>query len=163
MFTVLNILYGPVEFFSKLSVLLLYLRVFGVRKSTRLLTYIAIAINFVQCLISIIGYAITCVPKPGVSWEIAGATHKCMVTGALIGVVTAAISIFNDFFIIAIPIPAVWALQLATKRKVGITAIFLTGLLVCVTSILNLVYRVQMWRDAYHDNTWNSAISYMLW
>ena len=163
MFTVLNILYGPVEFLSKLSVLLLYLRIFGVRKETRYLTYVAIAVNLAQCLIDIIGYAIVCVPTPGQSWELADATHRCEVTGDLLGVVTAAISIFNDFFIIAIPIPAVWALQLATKRKIGVSAIFATGLLVCVTSILNLVFRIRLWKNAYHDNTWNGAISYMLW
>ena len=117
------------EFLAKLSVLFLYLRVFGVDKRTRILTYIAMAINFALCLIDIIGYAIVCVPSPGQSWELADAKAKCEVTGDLLGVVTAAINIFNDFFVIAIPIPAVWSLQLATKRKIGVSAIFLTGLL----------------------------------
>ena len=108
---------------------MLYLRVFGVRAQTRILTYIAIAINLIQCLINVIGYAIVCVPAPGQSWEIADAGPKCEVTGDLLGVVTAAISIFNDFFIIAIPIPAVMSLQLPTKKKVGVIAIFLAGLL----------------------------------
>jgi len=113
----------------KLSVLVLYLRIFSVRTQTRILTYIAIAINFTQCLISIIGYAIVCVPAPGQSWELADATPRCEVMGDLLGVITAAISIFNDFFIIAIPIPAVWSLQFATERKIGVCAIFFTGLL----------------------------------
>ena len=117
------------EFLAKLSVLCLYLRVFGVLKQTRILTYIAIAINFALCLFNIIAYSIVCVPAPGHSWELADATKRCEVTGDLLGVITAAISIFNDFFIITIPIPAVWSLQLATKKKIGVTAIFLTGLL----------------------------------
>lgn len=108
---------------------MLYLRVFGVRNDTRILTYTAIAINFAQCLMCIIAYSIVCVPAPGQSWELADATSKCEVTGDLIGVVMAVISIFNDFFIIAIPIPAVWSLQLKTKKKIGVSAIFLTGLL----------------------------------
>lgn len=108
---------------------MLYLRIFGVRRETRMLTYIAIAINLVQCLMNIISYSIVCVPAPGQAWLIADATPRCEVTGDLLGVILAAISIFNDFFIIAIPIPAVWSLQLATKRKIGVTAIFLTGLL----------------------------------
>lgn len=108
---------------------MLYLRIFGVHRQTRILTYIAIAINMAQCLINIIGNAILCVPAPGQSWLLAAATSKCEVTADLLGVVTAAISIFNDFFIIAIPIPAVWSLQLATKRKIGVSAIFFTGLL----------------------------------
>lgn len=128
-FTVLNILYGPVAFLAKISVLVLYLRVFGVLKQTRIFTYIAIAVNFAQCLAQIIGSAAVCAPAPGQSWAIAAATYDCRVTGGFLGVIMAAISIFNDFFIIIIPIPAICSLQLATKKKIGVCAIFFVGLL----------------------------------
>ncbi|KAL9608749.1 MAG: hypothetical protein Q9167_006421 [Letrouitia subvulpina] len=120
------------------------------------------SINFAQCLAYIVGNAIVCVPAPGHSWQLAAARHSCLVTANLLGVILAAISVFNDFFIIVIPIPLIWALQMSTKKKAGISAIFFTGLLVCISSILNLVFRLRQYRNRYHDNTWNGAISYML-
>lgn len=108
---------------------MLYIHIFWVHSQTVLLTYIAIAINFLQCLTCIIGYSIVCVPLPGQSWETADATPKCMETGDLIGVILASISIFNDFFILIIPIPTIWALQMTTRKKIGISVIFFTGLL----------------------------------
>ncbi len=109
--------------------MVLYLHVFSVLKLTRNFTYIAIAVNFVQCLAYIIGFAVICAPAPGKSWLLASASYDCRVTGGFLSVILAAVSIFNDFFIIAIPIPAVWSLQLATRKKIGVCAIFFVGLL----------------------------------
>ncbi|KAI4159200.1 MAG: hypothetical protein LQ342_006783 [Letrouitia transgressa] len=53
-----------------------------------------------------------------------------------------AVNVISDLYILAIPIYAVSMLQLATRKKVGIMAIFLTGILACIMSILGLYYRV---------------------
>ena len=128
-FTVLAILYGPAIFLAKLSILLLYLQIFFVNKRTRVMVYIALTINTLHCLATVIGYGILCVPKPGVPWEVADATHKCMVVADMLAVILGAISIFSDVFIICIPIPAIWNLHLPTRKKLGVSAIFITGLL----------------------------------
>lgn len=82
-----------------------------------------------QCVAQIIGSAITCVPKPGVSWPIADNTYKCRVTGDLVGVVLGAIAVFSDLFVIFIPLPVVWRLRMSVRKKIGVSVIFLTGLL----------------------------------
>ncbi|KAI9722433.1 MAG: hypothetical protein M1828_004800 [Chrysothrix sp. TS-e1954] len=161
-FQLLVIVYGPVEFLAKLSVLMLYLRIFGIRQRTRILTYVAIAISLSRCLLYVIGYTILCVPAGDQSWVAVEASRKCSVTGEVLGVVAVTISIVNDFFIMSIPLPAVWDLKLATKKKIGLSAVFITGLLVCITGILNLVYRIRLWKSREDDATWNGAISYML-
>lgn len=125
----MNIYYGPVAFLSRLSVLVLYLRLFGINKRTKILTYIAVTINLSVCLINIVGTSILCVPAPGQKWLIASGRHSCRVTADLLGVYVSAISVFTDFFIIFIPLPVIWTLQMSTKKKVGISATFLTGLL----------------------------------
>ena len=40
----------------------------------------------------------------------------------------AAINLATDIFILVLPIPAIWSLQLPIRKKLGIWAIFLTGL-----------------------------------
>ena len=128
-FTILVILYGPAIFFAKLSVLLLYLELFAINKQTRIMVAIAITIITSQCIATITGQAVLCVPRPGVSWDIGDATHNCMVVADLYGIFMAAISLFSDLFIIYIPMPVVWRLQLPLRKKVGISVVFFTGVL----------------------------------
>ena len=82
-----------------------------------------------QCVAQIIGAAITCVPKPGVSWVVTDNTHRCRVTADLFGVVMGAIAVFTDLFVISIPLPVVWRLRMSVRKKIGVSVIFLTGLL----------------------------------
>ncbi|KAL8635101.1 MAG: hypothetical protein Q9228_007375 [Teloschistes exilis] len=132
---------------------LLYLRLFGINKQMKILTFIAVAINLAVYLINTIGNSVLCVPAPGQSWQIASGRHSCIVTADLLSVYVGDISVFTDFFIILIPLPVIWTLQMSTKKKVGISATFLTGLLVCAASALNLAFRIWQYRDLYYDNT----------
>jgi large subunit ribosomal protein L36e len=38
-------------------------------------------------------------------------------------------NVFSDFAMLLLPIESIWRLQMATKQKVGITAVFAVGLL----------------------------------
>lgn len=95
----------------------------------RIMVAIALAIITSQCLATMIGNAVLCVPKPGVSWEIGDDTYNCMVVADLFSVIMGTVSVFSDLFVIYIPIPVVWQLQLPTRKRVGICLIFITGLL----------------------------------
>ncbi|KAI4104921.1 MAG: hypothetical protein LQ345_007255 [Seirophora villosa] len=57
-----------------------------------------------------------------------------------------AVNIASDFYIFLLPIPAVCQLQLATKKKIGYCAIFGTGFLACLASIMGLYYRTKLSR-----------------
>ncbi len=126
---VLSILYGPAIFLAKLSILLLYLELFRVKKQARITVAIGVTIITAQCLATIIGYSVLCVPKPGESWLMHTSTYKCRVTATLFGVGMGAISVFSDLYVILIPLPVVWKLQVATRKKVGVSIVFITGLL----------------------------------
>lgn len=82
-----------------------------------------------HCLAGIIGNAILCVPKPGVSWEIAVNTYNCIVISELLSIITGAVGVFSDIFIICIPIPVVWQLQLPIRKRIGIILVFITAIL----------------------------------
>ena len=47
----------------------------------------------------------------------------------MILIVSAAVNVFFDLLNLLLPVWAIWQLQMASKRKAGITAIFATGLL----------------------------------
>lgn len=126
-FVILNILYGPPAFLAKLSVLVPHLRLFGVLKRTNIFTWIAIAVNFAQCLAHVVGFAIVYTPALGNSWPLAAANPQRRVVKGLLSVILAVVSVFNDFFIIAIPIPTAWSLQFATRKQIGVRAIFVFG------------------------------------
>ena len=49
----------------------------------------------------------------------------------LVLVISAAVNVFSDLLNILLPIWAIWHLQMAQGRKIGLTAVFATGLLYC--------------------------------
>lgn len=46
-------------------------------------------------------------------------------------VISAAVNVFSDLLNFLLPIWAIWHLQMASERKLGLTAVFATGLLYC--------------------------------
>jgi hypothetical protein len=53
---------------------------------------------------------------------------SCMDYNALV-IASAAFNILSDLFILLLPIRAIWKLQIKPNKKVGILALFTTGLL----------------------------------
>ncbi|KAL8728927.1 MAG: hypothetical protein Q9181_005175 [Wetmoreana brouardii] len=80
-------------------------------------------------------------------------TDRCY-RSVTIGVVQSAVGIVSDFYLLIIPIPAVWTLQLPLRKKIGIIGIFMTGLLACMASCLSLWLRIRL-RTA-NDVTWDA-------
>ena len=98
-----------------------------VKKQARIMIAIGLLLITLHCLASIIGNAILCIPKPGVSWEIEDGMYNCRVVSKLYSVIMSAVSVFSDIFVICIPIPVVWQLQLPIRKKIGTSLIFITG------------------------------------
>lgn len=49
-------------------------------------------------------------------------------------------NVITDLAILILPMPSVWKLQTSFKRRILMTAIFATGILACISSILRLYY-----------------------
>lgn len=73
------------------------------------------------------------------------------------------VNLISDLYLILIPLPAAWSLQLPLRRRIGLSAMFLAGLMldvinsrqrlsVCIASTLSLAYRIELSRST--DNTW---------
>lgn len=123
-----QIMYGPLIFITKLSILLLFLRIFvPSRKSkTFYLVHILLWTNLVFYLADTIVEIFECTPRRKI-W-LPKTSGKCVNISSLI-LITAIINVISDFSILLLPMASIWRLQLEINQKLGITAIFAAGLL----------------------------------
>lgn len=121
----LNLLLGPSMFFSKASLLLLYLRIFSPKKSTRYATYFGLAFTFCLCLVTVFVIVHYCAPAAGKPWDLTIKCNKAIVYG----VVQGSLTVVLDFYIFILPIPVVLGLQMSSRKRIAVLAVFLTGIL----------------------------------
>ena len=110
----------------KQTVLLLYLRLFGVRRSFKYFTWSAMFFVFGYLFSNFWSQIFACSP-PAKYWnpDIPGRCLDSLVEGRVYGLM----NIVSDFFIMILPLPMIWNLQLSWKGKVGISLVFLGGVM----------------------------------
>lgn len=117
----------------KISILLLYSRVFAVgrkmRNTIRVLIFILVVSSIVTFFIYlIVGRQSKCRAFLGL-WKDRTFSYQCF-SGyvALLTLMThAAMNLLTDLFTLIIPFPMVWRLQLSRKKKICVTAVFVMG------------------------------------
>ena len=115
-------------FFAKSSLMLLYLRLFGLKRRFRYSIYVALAITFCLYWVGIPLAAYYCAPSPGKAWSIQSMGDRCK-TSSVLGVVQGPLNVILDLFIISLPVPVILGLKMSPPRKIAILAVFLTGIL----------------------------------
>lgn len=139
-----ELVYSPTISIAKLSILLMYLRLFMPDRSTRTrtyyLTHFIIWCNMLFYLSIMVVTGCQCIPRRKI-WS-PSVPGKCVNPHAVL-VVTAIINLISDFSILLLPIRSIWRLQLSLRRKLAISAVFATGLVACVTSIMRVVVSVK--------------------
>ena len=109
----------------KMSTLVLFVRIFAFR-SFCIVGHAMMVIVTAFTTGSIIFYFLQC--KPISSWWNFESEHQCGIN--LAGwLSTAIISLVTDLFILVLPMPTLWKLQLPRVAKAGLIAIFGVGLL----------------------------------
>ena len=125
-----SIMYGVIIFIIKLSILLQYLRIFTPAKKTDLIywaSHTLIWTNFVFYFVSSFLEIFACKPIAKV-WDPLIANGQCMNLQA-INVAAAAFNVLSDVSILVLPQKVIWKLHMSSRRKLGISSIFLTGIL----------------------------------
>ncbi|KAM0801902.1 hypothetical protein BDR22DRAFT_145079 [Usnea florida] len=149
-----ELIYGPCLWFVKLSLFVLYLEIFGLLRWLRYSVYFGIITTGLFYFATMMVFAITCSPKNGygqTAYLMGLRSPACSRTRPLIEI-TGAFSVVSDLYLVILPLPAVWSMQLPLRKKIGVSAMFLTGSVACIASILGLYYRViEINTD---DNTW---------
>ncbi|KAF2964081.1 hypothetical protein GQX73_g9494 [Xylaria multiplex] len=125
--------------FSKAPILFLYLKLFGVN---RWLRYISWATLVVAGLVYIAGLIFTLVmcPTDLITLE---RYQTCAHSNTLTGVISGFVSVIVDAIIFVLPIPIIFGLQLETSKKIGLSVAFLSGILGIAASIVALYYKYQ--------------------
>ncbi|MCJ1242111.1 hypothetical protein MMC14_010118, partial [Varicellaria rhodocarpa] len=124
-----NIVAGITFFFIKLSILLLYLRIFSLNLRTRYFIYFGVSAIFVFTVVSTILYGVLCVPHKHESWQETSASPRCSSSQEGLETANGVFNAVSDIYILLLPLPSIWRLQLPMRKKTGLIATFLTGLL----------------------------------
>lgn len=126
-------------FFAKLSILLLYLRYFCPARTFRnkifWATWTVIIFNLLYCVALVLTVTLQCVGKHAAEGQTCINSYAVLVTASIINVIT-------DLAMLAIPIVAVWNLQMPGRRKLGLGIVFAVGGLAVASSVARLAYQV---------------------
>lgn len=113
--------------FTKLTFFLLYIQLFHPIKWLRWAAYIGATINVFFYLSVVVATLAITVPTPGDTWLQTLHTPRYARTLQL-AIPIASMSLILDIYILVLPTVVVNTLQLTTKKKIGLIAIFLTGI-----------------------------------
>ena len=61
---------------------------------------------------------------------------------------TATLNTISDWIILILPIWAIWRLKMPLRRKLGVSAVFGTGIFACAASVCRLAYTVKVFYSA---------------
>lgn len=113
---------------AKASIFLLYLRLFGPNKRTRYLIYFGLIFTTLFYTASTLLPIIACSPWKGETRLQSMASARCA-TDKTLGYVMTVINVISDLYLLALPVPVVWNLQMSTHKKVSVCAVFMLGFL----------------------------------
>ena len=123
-----QILYTPLIFTAKLLILVQYLRIFAPtrRGFTFWGSHVLIWTNLMIYVAIFFVVVFECIPREKI-WN--PTRHGTCVSINAVFITTGVWNVFSDLCILILPIRAVWLLQMATRKKWQISAVFATGLL----------------------------------
>ncbi len=123
-------MYGITVFILKLSILLQYKKIFTPAQKRNVMywgIHLVIWLNFAFYFAITFAEIFLCKPRQKY-WNVLITTGHCFNRNAA-NIAAGAVNSFSDFVILLLPQRVIWKLQMPLKRKLGVSAIFLVGLL----------------------------------
>ncbi|KAI9678740.1 MAG: hypothetical protein M1817_005797 [Caeruleum heppii] len=158
-FNVLNgLLYTIALSLVKLALLLLYLRIFKISRVMRWVIYGVIAFVVGYTTGGVLALIFACNPVKK-NWDWTVTEGVCTVGAFPLGTALNILNIITDIATLVVPFPMVWSLQLSLKQKIGVLAMFATGTLVCVATLVRVILFQQLKTNP--DLTW--AVYRIIW
>jgi sterol-4alpha-carboxylate 3-dehydrogenase (decarboxylating) len=111
---------------AKLSILLLYLRIFKVNRALRLTVYLGITF-MVLYYTAIIGVAIGSIVKCNGLAQLS--SRFCKNYAKPVTAMNAAVNVLTDFHVLAVPILCIIKLQLSLKHRLGLLLVLGSGIM----------------------------------
>ena len=120
------ILYLFTLFGYKFTILLLYLRLFGVNDRFRYATWTVMLFVFGYLFSNLITQLFGCTPFRK-SWEKERIPYGHCIVLPHAGLAYGSMNLISDFLIFVLPMPMVWRLRLSGKGKLGVMLCFMGG------------------------------------
>ncbi|KAI8624508.1 hypothetical protein F5Y19DRAFT_312207 [Xylariaceae sp. FL1651] len=130
---------SPCLLFTKLSLFFLYHRLFAPNKTVRYGIYVGVVLCTIFYTTALFLFIFLI---------------KDYEKAVQVNFAFAIVNPIFDFYALSLPLVAVVGLHLSMRKKLGILAIFLWGLLACVLSILGAVYRIDYTLHGLSDVTY---------
>lgn len=149
-----SIIYPIVIYFVKVSLLLLYLRIFGVFRNVRLLVYGGIGfltLFYISYLGVQIGFLMECVNLSSLQ------NNPLCENIYSLTIFQSVFNVCSDIYIFIIPILRITNLQVSKRQKLGVLCIFLAGLVACLVSIARLIFTASTLNRP--DKYWYAAMT----
>ncbi|KAK6853608.1 hypothetical protein PG995_010420 [Apiospora arundinis] len=142
----------------KVAFLFFYLRLFGPMRRVRIMIWAGLAVVVAFGIAYMIVEIVTCVPWPSEhdGWLDLSYQTRCMYVAPRLLLGGCYFGVFTDFYILLIPLGQIKDLGLPKKRKIGISFIFLTGLIAIAAGMANLI--IQYYFDI-DDFSWTSGVA----
>lgn len=120
-----GVTYPITIFFAKLSILLLYIRIFSINRTLRNVIYATATVMALFYLL-MVGFGIGSIIKcTGVA---SAGTKFCKTISGPIVLVNGSFGVVSDFVVLSLPFPLLAKLQLRPRKKIGLGAVFAAGL-----------------------------------
>lgn len=89
--------------------------------------YAGILYNFVTNATIMISFPAICAPRGKDTWISSLEKTSCHNPLEDLAIAAGVLNFASDLYILVLPVPMIWNLQLPTRRRVGLTAVFATG------------------------------------
>ena len=122
-------MYGPTVFFIKISILILYMRVFSPHRQVRYWIYAGMGYTFITNTVTTVLFGALCAPRNGQDYIIQYTAPICVDNVDNLALAISIVNFVSDIYLLVLPLPMIWKLQLSPKRRMGLIAIFSTGIL----------------------------------
>ncbi|KAI0434888.1 hypothetical protein F5Y09DRAFT_295119 [Xylaria sp. FL1042] len=125
----------------KVGFLVFYLRLFGLVNHVRWMIWFGMTVIVGFAVIFFIIDLAACVPRAGETFASPSVSERCNNISVNLVTAGAYIRVVTDFYILFIPLHQLPSLKLSKSRRIGVTLIFLTGLLAAGAGLTNLIIR----------------------
>ncbi|KAF1846523.1 uncharacterized protein K460DRAFT_367281 [Cucurbitaria berberidis CBS 394.84] len=159
----LSIIYGPAMFFAKAAICTLYLRIFNTMAWMRYTAWGTIVI--LACIYGsmVPVYLVYSIPYGNEKWDLTLAAKIGKADKMAIGI--GAVNVAFDIFLLILPVPIIMKLNLSFRKRIGLSAVFMTGIVATVSTVLGLYFRISVYRSKRSptsgDATWVAAATYI--
>ena len=124
--TVNIIMIAVLPYLIKISIMIMYLRIFGHNRTFRRIAYGSIAFMVAAAIAFFLPMAMQCIPLSS-TWDFGPGGRRRCINGPLLGFITVVANAITDLYVMCLPLPMLWRLQMPLQRKIGVIATFASG------------------------------------